>query len=293
MLRPLLNVARASIEDYARTNNLRFIEDDSNTDERFSRNFLRQRLIPMVEERWPGASERLVEFVRDVAQMNQTVQQQTIEQLALCIDYRPQWLLDRQPLMNLATLQSLDAGSRRRVVRQWLKQQGIQLPSRDTLEQIFDEVVEARIDAEPLLTVAPRFTLTRYQQMLVLLDEDVHLQAFEPMVWDWQKEPIVVLGDRSLICSAKQERSDSAIRLPQKPLLLKRRCHISGDEKFAIAGRQGRKTLKKWLQDYKVPPWLREYLPLVFDGDQMVAAPGLWVCDGYYGMESDGLALHW
>ncbi|MBO9493480.1 tRNA lysidine(34) synthetase TilS [Thalassotalea sp. G20_0] len=293
LLRPLLNVARSSIEDYARANNLRFIEDDSNTDERFSRNFLRQRLMPMVEERWPGASERLVEFAREVGQMNQTVQQQTAEQLAACIDYRPQWLPGQQPLINLTTLQSLDVSSRRRVVRQWLKLQGIQPPSRETLEQTFDEVIEARIDAEPLLKVSTRFTLTRYQQMLVVLDEEVNLLAFEPMIWDWQKEPIVVLGDRSLICSAEQEHNGSAIRLPQKPLLLKRRCHISGDEKFAIAGRRGRKTLKKWLQDYNVPPWLREYLPLVFDGDQMVAAPGLWVCDGYYASESDGLALHW
>ncbi|WP_257267159.1 tRNA lysidine(34) synthetase TilS [Endozoicomonas sp. ONNA2] len=292
LLRPLLSVARSAIEDYAGANNLPFIEDDSNTDERFSRNFLRQRLIPMVEGRWPGASERLVEFVRDVGQMNQAVQQQTAGQLAVCLEYRPQWLLDRQPLLNLTTLQALDASAQRRVVREWLKLQGIQPPARETLEQIFDEVIEARIDAEPLLKVATRFNLTRHQQMLVVLEE-VNLEAFEPMIWDWQKEPVVVLGDRSLICSAEQERTGRAIRLPQKPLLLKRRCHISGNEKFAIAGRQGRKTLKKWLQDYKVPPWLRDYLPLVFAGDQMVAAPGLWVCDGYYANERDGFALHW
>ncbi len=298
LLRPLLNVPQSAIDEYACANNLQFIEDDSNTDERFSRNFLRRRLIPMVEERWPGASERLVEFVREVGQINQTVQQQTAEQLAVCIDYRPQWLLDRQPLINLATLQSLDTSSQRRVVREWLKRQGIQPPSRETLEQIFGEVVEARIDAEPLLKVTTRFTLTRYQQMLVVLDEEVSLQAFEPMIWDWQNEPEVVLGDRSLICSAKQEHNGRAIRLPQKTLLIKRRCHISGDEKFAIAGRQGRKTLKKWLQDYKVPPWLREYLPLVFAGGQMVAAPGLWRCVDESCVDDcsgnvDGIYLSW
>ncbi|WP_257286562.1 tRNA lysidine(34) synthetase TilS [Endozoicomonas sp. SESOKO1] len=278
LLRPLLNVPRLAIENYARVNGLQFIDDDSNTDERFSRNFLRQRLIPMVEERWPGASERLVEFVREVGQINQTVQQQTADQLKYCVEYRPQWLLDQQPLINIASLKSLDASSRRRVVRQWLKLQGIQSPSREILEHIFAQVVEARIDAEPLLKVSSRFTLTRYQQMLVVLDEEENLPAFEPMIWNWQKEPIVVLGDRSLICSCDQAQNGRAIRLPQKPLLLKRRCHISGDEKFAIVGRQGRKTLKKWFQDYKVPPWLREFLPLVFDGDQMVAAPGLWHC---------------
>ncbi|WP_066016132.1 tRNA lysidine(34) synthetase TilS [Endozoicomonas atrinae] len=293
LLRPLLNVPRSAIEDYARSNSLQFIEDDSNKDERFSRNFLRQRLIPMVEERWPGASERLVEFVREVGQMNQSVQQQTADQLETCIDYRPQWLLDQQPLINIAAMKLLDIGSQRRVVREWLKLQEIKPPSRETLEQIFFEVVEARVDAEPLLRISNRFTLTRYQQMLVVLDEEIRLNAFEPMLWDWRKEPVLELGDRSLICRSVQEKEGRVIQLPQKSLLLKRRCHISGDEKFAIAGRQGRKTLKKWLQDYKVPPWLREYLPFIFDGEQMVAAPGLWRCVDDGSGDVDGISLSW
>ena len=216
LFRPLLNVSRSAIEDYARSNSLHFIEDDSNTDERFSRNFLRQRLIPMVEGRWPGASERLVEFVREVGQMNQTVQQQTADQLEACIDYRPQWLLDQQPLINIAAMKLLDIGSQRRVVREWLKLQEIQPPSRETLEQIFFEVVEARVDAEPLLRISNRFTLTRYQQMLVVLDEEIRLNAFEPMLWDWRKEPVLELGDRSLICRSGQEKEGRVIQLPQK-----------------------------------------------------------------------------
>ncbi|USE34010.1 tRNA lysidine(34) synthetase TilS [Endozoicomonas sp. SCSIO W0465] len=293
LFRPLLNVPRSAIEVYARSNNLQSIEDDSNIDERFSRNFLRQRLIPMVEARWPGASARLVEFARDVGQMNQSLEQQTRVQLDNCIDYRPQWLLDQQPLINLATLQSLDASAQRRVIRRWLKLQGVKPPTRETLEQIFNEVVGARNDAGPLLKISARFTLTRYQQMLVVLDEEVSLQPFEPMLWDWQKEPVLVLGGRALICNSGQAHDGKTIRLPQKTLQLKRRCHISGDEKFAITGRQGRKTLKKWLQDYKVPPWLREYLPLVFDDDRMVAAPGLWSCVDDRSGNADGISLSW
>ena len=81
------------------------------------------------------------------------------------------------------------------------------------------------------------------------------------------------------------------MRLPAAPLTVRRRCHVAADDKFAIAGRQGRKPLKKWLQEYQVPPWLRESLPFVFDREHMVAAPGLWVCDGY--QEEDGLLINW
>lgn len=293
LFRPLLSMPRSAIEAYAKLNSLQFIEDDSNTDQRFSRNFLRQRLIPMIEDRWPGASDRLVEFSRDVRKINQSLKQQTMAQLDTCIEYRPQWLLDQQRLINIATLKLLDVGAQRRVVREWLKLQGIQPPSRETLERIFLEVVETRIDAEPLLRISTRFILTRYQRMLVVLDEGVCLSAFEPMLWDWRQKPVLVLGDRSLICSFEHEQEGSIIQLPKKTLLLKRRCHISGDEKFAIVGRHGRKTLKKWLQDYKVPPWLRGYLPFVFNGNQMVAAPGLWSCVGDGSSDVDGIYLSW
>ncbi|MFK0571885.1 tRNA lysidine(34) synthetase TilS [Endozoicomonas sp.] len=293
LFRPLLVVPRSSIDAWAHSHNLEFIEDDSNRDERFSRNFLRQRLIPMVEDRWPGASGRLVEFAREVGQMNQSVQQETRIQLQSCIDYRPQWLLDRQPLINSKALQELDTRSRKLVIREWLKMQGIQPPSRDTLKRIFREVVDARVDAEPQIKISDCLLLSRYQGMLVVLEAKTRLLSFAPMLWDWQKDSELRLGERSLVCYQGSAENFRAICLPEKPLLLKRRCHIPGDEKIAIAGRKGRKTLKKWLQDYKVPPWLREYLPFIYEGEQMVAAPGLWVCEGYCSRTGDGFSLHW
>ena len=289
LLRPLLTVPRAAIEAYASTHQLRFIEDDSNSDERFSRNFLRQRLIPMVEERWPGASARLVAFASEASELHQ--QLEIDSHLASCVVYRPQWLLSQQPLIDCLALQQLDSHWQRLVLRQWLHSQGMLAPSRATLEQIFREVVAARPDAQPRLAVSRHHTLTRFAQMLVVIDERVKLPAFAPMQWHWQCQPRLVLGDRMLVCSARHDRQGPSMRLPAAPLTVRRRCHVAADDKFAIAGRQGRKPLKKWLQEYQVPPWLRESLPFVFDREHMVAAPGLWVCDGY--QDEDGLLINW
>lgn len=293
LFRPLLTVPRAVIDSYAAVNELKHIEDDSNTDEQFSRNFLRQRLIPMVEERWPGASGRLVEFAGEAGQLNERLLLETTFQLEKCLDYRPEWLLEKRPLIKLDSLRQLEGHSQRLVVREWLKMQGGQPPSRDALEKIFREVIDARIDAEPRIKISDNFVLSRYQEMLVVMDEKTKLLPFSPVLWDWQKDAVLNLGDRSLVCHKELAGSGKAICLPLKPLLLKRRCHINGNEKFSIAGRQGRKTLKKWLQDYKVPPWLREYLPFIFDGDQMVAAPGLWVCEDYRSSTHQGYLLEW
>lgn len=291
LLRPLLSVPRAVIDGYAKANSLGFIEDDSNSDERFSRNFLRRQLIPMVEERWPGASARLVAFAQEVSELHQQVEIEAY--LATCIVCRPQWLLGQQPLVDCCALRQLDSYRQKLVLRQWLNRQGILSPSRTTLELIFHEVVAARPDAEPRLVVGRHHIITRFRQMLVALDERVNLLAFAPMVWDWQRQPRLLIGDRSLVCSVRDGAQGVALCMPPTRLTLKRRCHIEADDKFAIAGRQGRKSLKKWLQEYNVPPWLRESLPFIFDQGRMVAAPGLWVCDGYQTNSREGLIFSW
>jgi len=291
LLRPLLSQSRAAIDAYANACNLSFVEDDSNHDERFSRNFLRQRLIPMVEARWPGASARLVAFAREAGEFQAQLEMDA--HLASCVVCRPRWLLGQQALIDCRALQQLDDHCQRLVLRRWLNQQSIGSPSRTTLERIFQEVVAARPDAEPQLTICRHHILTRFRQTLVVLDDRSNLPAFAPMAWDWQREPRLQLGDRSLLCAPLDGTQGPAVRLPATCLTLKRRCHIAADNKFAIAGRQGRKPLKKWLQEYNVPPWLRESLPFVFDQEQMIAAPGLWVCEGYQSQSEDGLSIRW
>ena len=296
LLRPLLSRSRAAIDAYAQVHHLSFIEDDSNSDERFSRNFLRQRLLPMVEGRWPGASARLVAFAQEAGELRE--QLEIDAHLASCVVYRPQWLLGRQTLIDCCALQQLDCHYQRLVLRHWLKQQNIASPSRTTLALIFQEVVAARPDAEPRLTISRHHTLTRFKQMLVILDDRINLPLFAPMAWDWQCESRLQLGDWILSCSQGSSALEgsaqgAAVHLPATPLMLKRRCHIAPDNKFAIVGRQGRKPLKKWLQEYQVPPWLRESLPFVFDQEHMVAAPGLWVCEGYQSDAEDGLLISW
>ena len=291
LLRPLLAASRASIEAYATSHKLGFIKDDSNSDERFSRNYLRQRLIPMVEARWPGASARLAAFASEASELHR--QLEIDSHLAPCVVYRPEWLLDQQPLLDCRALLQLDHHWQRRIIRQWLNRQGILSPSRATLERIIREVVGARIDAEPRLTICRRYALTRFGQTLVVLDDRIKLSAFSPMEWHWQDQPRLVLGDRALVWSAPDGVRGPSVHLPVSPLIIRRRCHVAAGEKFAIAGRHGRKPLKKWLQEFKVPPWLRESLPFIYDQERMVAAPGLWVCEGYQAGCDDGLFINW
>ncbi|MGB1271562.1 MAG: tRNA lysidine(34) synthetase TilS, partial [Endozoicomonas sp.] len=283
LFRPLLSLPRSAIEACARRYELSFIEDNSNRDERFSRNYLRCSLIPEVERRWPGVAGRLTELASEVEEVNDHHRLQLDTLVKSTVVYRPGWLLGQQPLLAISELVQLGYPMQKQVVRHWLKSQGWMVPSRDALTRVFDQVVSARGDAEPCLNIGD-YSIRRFRGLLIATGA-LSLEAFEPFLWNWQKSPGVQLGERQLHWVSADEGNGSSVHLPPRPLMVRRRCH-AGQEKIAIAGRTGRKTLKRWLQEYRVPPWLREFLPLIYDGERMVAAPGLWVCEGYQGAEA-------
>jgi tRNA(Ile)-lysidine synthase len=68
LLRPLLDVSRKSILDYARRHRLDWIEDESNADESLTRNFLRRRVGPLLEKKFPKWRESLARAARHFSQ---------------------------------------------------------------------------------------------------------------------------------------------------------------------------------------------------------------------------------
>lgn len=275
LYRPLLKISRAEIETYARQYELSWIEDDSNMDKRFSRNFLRHRIIPEIEQRWPGASGRIAELAEDVTEINKLLGSQVSDILQPCVERKPEWLLGQQPLLAIPQLLLLNEFQQRQVLREWLKQQALLMPGRKMLEQVFDELVVARADAEPLLNLGS-YNLRRFRHYLVV-DSGSDYSGFTQLQWNWQQMPELGLpnGWRLMV----KDNTDG--QLPEGILNIKWREHVSPNEKIAIAGRTGRKKLKRWLQEYNVPYWLRDQVPLIYHGEQMVAAPGLWACKGY------------
>ena len=294
IFRPLLPTPRQQIEAYIQQNDLTHIEDDSNADEQYSRNYLRQTIIPLIEDRWPGAPGRIVAFANEAGAVHRQVADITAENLKQCLEYHPEWLLGEQPLLNWHRVQQLNANQQSSVVRSWLQHQGVRMTSRFQLQQIFNELMDARIDGEPQLNIGEGISIRRFRQVLGVLDERQLLSDFDPFVWHWQENNSIALGARSLMIKPSASANKRVnVRLPDSSLTICRRCHVSGHEKIAIAGRSGRKSLKRWLQEYHVPPWLREFVPLIYDNGQMVAAAGLWVCEGYQPEGSTPLALSW
>src|SRR5258706_5426929 len=68
LLRPLLEISRENIVAYARAHGLQWIEDESNADEALTRNFVRRRLGPLLEARFPAWKQSLARAARQFSQ---------------------------------------------------------------------------------------------------------------------------------------------------------------------------------------------------------------------------------
>jgi tRNA(Ile)-lysidine synthase len=74
LVRPLLGMSRREILDYAGRNGLQWIEDESNADEALARNFVRRRLGPLIETRFPQWKQSLARAARLFAQKELSAQ---------------------------------------------------------------------------------------------------------------------------------------------------------------------------------------------------------------------------
>lgn len=140
LLRPLLRVGRAQIEDYARMHSLQWVEDESNADLRFSRNFLRQRILAQLSSRFPAASRNVAAAARRFSEA-----QTLLDELA-CSDLGPDCLDFPVPLGKLAQLSEPRA---RNVLRYLLVRRGIQIPGEERLREALRQMLQAAPDRHP------------------------------------------------------------------------------------------------------------------------------------------------
>lgn len=142
VLRPLLQVTRTSLLAYAKLHDLKWIEDESNADRRYTRNFLRHEVMPGIERRFPQAAMQLSAAARRFGES-----QELLDQLAL-LDLGADHFSFPVALHCLRQLPELRA---RNTIRALLSNQGVQLPGERRLNEFVRQVRMAANDRHPTL----------------------------------------------------------------------------------------------------------------------------------------------
>lgn len=275
LIRPLLSETRASLEDWAREHRLSWIEDESNQDDSYDRNFLRLRVIPLLTERWGHFTEATARSAMLCAEQEILLDELLSEEL--------DELISPEGALAIAPLEAMSAVRRAAVLRRWLASRHASMPSRAMLNRLWDEVAQAREDATPSVYLNG-FEVRRYQGRLWWIKSRPSLSD---IVLSWPSVEDALLlphGAGSVFLE-----NTGHVRLPKANEPVTVRFKAGG--MLHIVGRNGGRKLKKIWQECQVPPWRRDATPLLFYGETLIAAAGVFVTEE--GWAEEGVVFTW
>ncbi len=269
LIRPFLNVTKDDILHYAKQKKLTWVEDESNQNSRFSRNYLRHYVMPNLISRWPETSANIARSAKHLSNTKKIIDE--INQK----DFKVIKQVDFS--ISLDKLNQFSKERQQELIRYWLSELDLPVPSTKQLSQVFNDVINAKQDANPCCQW-PGAEVRRFKQKLYAMLPLTPLPNALSIAWSWpddcllpallgvvRSEQVVGLGIRSHFLNQAQNLQ---IRFRQQ------------NEYFHPAGRQHSQSLKKLLQEWEIPTWLRDRIPLLYADDKLISVIG-------YGIRQD------
>lgn len=289
LIRPLLGIDRDELLLYAEAAKLSWVEDGSNEDESFDRNYCRHTLLPLIEARWPGYRESWSKSAV-LARESEALLQELAAMDLVAIATESRSVVSRDKLL------ALSATRRRNVLRFWLEGLGVEELGWHQLHQLNDEVVpsstasvliggcrlhcyretlhalaaaalETDVASEDLSGLSPLPPLSSFSQLLAMPSE------------------VELTNNGSLSFT---EASGEGVAVDKLGAMTIR--YRQGGEACRLLGRPN-KSLKKILQEVEMQPWLRSRIPLLYSGDELAYIPGIGVSEAWAAKDGEAACL--
>lgn len=273
LLRPLLDCPRAELLAYAQANGLVWVDDPSNADERFSRNYLRRQVLPRLFQRWPQAHNALARSAAHLSEAQHLLDELALQDLhAANVSTDFAWL--PMPCLSLPALRELSEARQRNALRYWLRP----LTTMPDTEHWagWQALRDAAPDASPVWQLASGKLRRSHEHLWWLAG-------------DWLRSPpvpdIVVRANQYLPLTGNGVVHIQG-RLPVGDWQLGYR---RAGEQIMLPGR-GHRDLKRLFNERRVPAFVRDRLPLLRLDNQVVAIANL---PGLQGAADGSWQLHW
>lgn len=254
LIRPLLDVPCSALEAYAAAHGLVWIDDESNADTGFRRNYLRHEIMPRLAARFPGSDAALA---RAAAHFT--------EGAGLLTDLAEADRLVTAPngRIEIARLKALPVARARNLLRHELRLAGSAAPDTRWIDEALRQLASERAEAVTCVSVG--------QHQLHAYRGEVHVVEVQPpapeMPLLWKGEPRLPWAGGMLRFSEQRGAGLSRAQLAAGDLRIVGR---SGGERLQLDARRPRRTLRNLLQESAIPPWERERLPFLWCGDELV-----------------------
>jgi tRNA(Ile)-lysidine synthase len=268
LLRPLLHCSRGEILEYAAAHRLQWIEDESNADDSYPRNFLRHRILPLLGQRFSGYRAALTRSARHFAEASQLLDELAQLDAAQAVT---------QDALSIAALQALSPPRARNLLRYFLRHCGMPTPQAAQLDTMLQQLREAGNDAQVHARHAG-WEVRRYRGRVYVQPALGKLDLQQMVRWQGESE----LEWPALQCRLQFIETLGAgislSKLQRAPVTLRFRA---GGERLQLHTGAPTRTLKNLLQEHYVPPWWRARLPLLYCGVELVCVPGVAIAAAY------------
>lgn len=265
--RPLLNFERVALANYAKEQDLEWIDDATNFDVDPARNFLRHRIFALLGARWPAATERLAVSAKHMAEADQLLAE--LGQMDLAA------VADAEGGLRISSLLALSRQRQSNVLRYWIRARTGAPPPETRLRELLARVAHTPRSRQATVCWAD-VVVQRYRDCLMVFP------TLPPIADNWEvawnpATPLDIPGNGWRLLARPEIGAGIA-----RDRVAGRRIHVRlrrGGERVRLRGH--RRKVKKLLQGAGVPPWERRYWPLVYVDDELAAVGDRWVGEPY------------
>lgn len=263
VLRPLLDASRAMLHQYALENSLRWVEDESNRDSRYDRNFLRNEVFPLLASRFPACAVTLARSAANFADSAELLAQLAEQDAAdACQPGR----------LSIKLLRALPLVRAANVLRWWLHRETGVIPGRSHLYEMLHQCCYARPDAQ-VACLLDKAVLRRYRQWVCI---DSH-QIVDPYCLEWGGQGVLQLPDGSKLTLSPRRGAGLREDVISSGLTVSNLAGrpANGVLSMKVDPKRPSRSLKNLWQEAGIPPWDRQRIPLLWREGRLVAIPGL------------------
>lgn len=265
IVRPFLTKTKKELKTWAKSNKLKWIEDFTNFNTNYDRNFIRHKIFPILEKKWPF-------FLKNCFRTTQICNEET-KLKNILLKEKMKKFLQYNECLNVENFIHLKEELCKALIRYWISLKNIKAPSYKTIQIIYNEIIYHQKNTN-IKVIIGKNEIRRYKNSLYFIKIT---KKIKNMIIFWHNTHHKLSLPNNLGYIVKNNEKGTKIPIPKNNALINIRFQYEG--KIFIVGKKKQKNIKNIWQEYNIPPWLRNQIPLLFYNDQLISALGVFIVD--------------
>ncbi|NIH16717.1 MAG: tRNA lysidine(34) synthetase TilS [Buchnera aphidicola (Periphyllus lyropictus)] len=281
LLRPLLKYSRKKIETWAKKRKLKWIEDKSNYNTSYDRNFIRHKIFPKITKRWNFFLKNCFRSIKLINSENKIINK-FINPII-----KKNLFLDKT--LNIKKIKKMDIKIIYIIIRKWINIQGGKMPSLKFLKNILNTVIYKKKKKNPKIQLK-KYEIWNYQDRLYWIKKKPKMKNYI-IFWKYPFKKLKLPKNFGTleIKNKKYTKKNFYIKKPKKSQIIT----IKFQTKKKIRIKNKKKKIKKIYNELKIPPWKRKTTPLLFYNKKFISAIGLFVTKKKYNKKEKNISIIW